>query len=95
MKIIVENRNAREKNMKLFLPLELPFPCAVFKFPFPCVVLKIPFPCVRLRLPFTCVGLRKLVSEYLMKHPAFSARPSDRGKHPKIDADAFSKQALQ
>jgi hypothetical protein len=30
-----------------------------------------------------------------MKHPVYSALPSDQGKHPNIDAVAFSKHALQ
>ena len=46
-------------------------------------------------LPFSCSLLRKSVSEYLMKHPVFNALPSDQGKHPNIEEDAFSRQALQ
>lgn len=48
-----------------------------------------------LEFPFPGIGLRKLVSEYLMKHPVLRARPSDEGKHRKMEADAFSKQARQ
>lgn len=46
-------------------------------------------------LRLTAIGLRKSVSEYLMKHPVFNARPSDQGKHFNIDTDAASKQVLQ
>lgn len=50
---------------------------------------------VPLDLLFPGIGFRKLVSEYLMKHPVFSALPSDQGKHPNKEFDAFWKHALQ
>ncbi|GJW23738.1 hypothetical protein Tco_0034360 [Tanacetum coccineum] len=39
-------------------------------------------------------GSRKLVSEYLMKHPVFNARPLDQGKHFVIEANAFIRHTL-
>jgi hypothetical protein len=48
-----------------------------------------------LELSFSTSLLRKSVSEYLMKHPVLSARPSEKGKHPTIEEDACSRHALQ
>lgn len=48
-----------------------------------------------LELPLPNSLLRKSVSEYLMKHPVFNALPSDQGKQPNTDSEAFSKHCLQ